>query len=171
MQTITQPSFGRISFHRLEEIPRAVLLDHMRDPRIAKHLPLLTGEWDLATVDGFVAAKAKCWDDDGLGHWAIHYDGEYAGWGGFQKEGRDWDFGLVLHPDHFSKGREIAAASFDWLARETTVNEVTFLLPLSRSPRALMRMGAQPTGIVEHAGVQFTRWAWQVGARQELHCK
>lgn len=161
---IPQPDSEKIGFHRLEDVPRAVLLDHMRNPRIARHLPLLTGVWDLSTVDGFVAAKAKSWDDDGLGHWAIKYDGAYAGWGGFQKEGADWDFGLVLHPDYFSKGREIAAVSLDWLARETSVKEVTFLLPLSRSPRALIRLGAQPTGIVDYGGAEFTRWAWQVGA-------
>ena len=52
-----------------------------------------------------VAAKEACWRRDGLGHWAILANGAYAGWGGFQKEGEDWDFGLVLSPGFFGLGQ------------------------------------------------------------------
>ena len=150
---------SKIDVGRLEQVDPSLLLAHFRDPRIGRHLPLLTDDWDLERIAGFVAAKAAYWDRDGLGHWAFWIDDAYAGWGGFQKEGDDWDFGLVLVPDHYSRGREIADFAFRWLVRETDIREVTFLLPETRSPRALTRLGARATGDVVHDGTRFTRWA------------
>ena len=49
----------------------------------------------MAAVTEFVAAKEECWDRDGLGHWAILSNNRYIGWGGFQKEGDEWNFGLA----------------------------------------------------------------------------
>ena len=86
----------QITFARLPEIAPDEIVAHMSDPRVGEHLPLLTSEWDQVAVAEFVAAKEQCWARDGLGHWAILVNGEYAGWGGFQKEGDEWDYGLVL---------------------------------------------------------------------------
>ena len=85
-----------LTFARLTAVSAAEILAHMTNPRVAEHMPLLTSEWDMNAVEDFVAAKEECWRRDGLGHWAILLDGEYVGWGGFQKEGDEWDFGLVL---------------------------------------------------------------------------
>lgn len=42
-----------------------------------------------------------CWARYGLGHWAFLAEGRHVGWGGFQREGDEWDFGLVLRPYAF----------------------------------------------------------------------
>ena len=55
----------------------------------------------------FVTKKEEYWVRDGLGHWAFLVDGTYVGWGGFQKDGDEWDFGLVLRPGSFGLGRRI----------------------------------------------------------------
>lgn len=112
----------------------------------------------MALVEKVIAAKEACWGRDGLGHWAILHDGEYAGWGGFQREGDDWDFGLVLRPAYFRHGKAIAIQAFEWARRHTSIEEVTFLLPLSRSERALQRLGARPMGTSEHADLPFRKW-------------
>ena len=88
-----------ITFTRLPKIEPREIAAHMSDPRVAKHMPLLTSEWDEAAVNDFAATKEECWRRDGLGHWAILLNGKYAGWGGFQKEGVEWDYGLVLKPE------------------------------------------------------------------------
>ena len=97
-----------ITFVRLSEVDADDILAHMSDPRVGEHLPLLKFAWDQEAVARFVAAKVAYWTRDGLGHWAFLVDGRYVGWGGFQKEGEEWEFGLVLKPNAFGLGRRIA---------------------------------------------------------------
>ncbi|WP_432676104.1 GNAT family N-acetyltransferase [Nioella aestuarii] len=97
-----------IRFLRLTEVSSEAILTHMRHPRLAEHMPLLTFEWTPDRVAEFVAAKEAMWQRDGLGHWAFAVGGDYVGWGGFQKEGDEWDLGLVLTPERFGLGLPIA---------------------------------------------------------------
>ena len=99
-----QQSTPQIRFLRLTEVALDEIVAHMNMPRVTDHMPLAEGEWDAEACAAFVAAKEACWRRDGLGHWAISSDGRYVGWGGFQKEGEEWDFGLVLRPDQFGLG-------------------------------------------------------------------
>ncbi|GAB4511370.1 MAG: hypothetical protein Tsb0019_06780 [Roseibium sp.] len=131
----------------------------MSDPRMAEHMPLLTEPWDLAVAERFVAAKEACWQRDGLGHWAILADGRYVGWGGFQKEGEEWDFGLVLRPDAFGLGVAITRQALEFARSDPRLDFITFLLPPSRrNLGALARMGAEFVGEVEHAGAIFRKY-------------
>lgn len=72
----------QITFARLTEIEPAEIAEQMSDPRVAEHMPLLTSDWDAKAAAEFVAHKEKTWARDGLGHWAILFDGRYVGWGG-----------------------------------------------------------------------------------------
>lgn len=149
----------QITFTRLTAIDPALIAAHMSDPRVARHMPLLTGPWTTETARAFVAAKEATWQRDGLGHWAILVDGAYAGWGGFQKEGEEWDFGLVLHPDHFGAGTAITRQALAFAHADPRLPEVTFLLPPSRrNLGALARMGARPEGEVLHDGATFLKF-------------
>jgi hypothetical protein len=148
-----------LHFVRLTEVPAADILGHMRDPRVAEHMPLLTMPWTEETVAAFVAAKDACWTRDGLGHWAFLADGTYVGWGGFQKEGDEWDFGLVLRPDHFGLGVKIAKKALDFARKDARIPYVTFLLPPSRRHLgALRRMGAQQVGDILYEGNRFLKF-------------
>lgn len=148
-----------ITFVRLPEIAPGEILAHMSDPRIAAHLPLMTFEWDEAAVRSFVAAKEECWRRDGLGHWAILDKGRYVGWGGFQREGHEWDFGLVLKPGAFGLGIPIARKCIGFAIADPRIPFVTFLLPPSRTKRrALVRLGARFTGPVDCQGTQFLKY-------------
>ena len=148
-----------ITFARLPEIAPEVIAAHMSDPRVAEHMPLLTFEWDLAAVSKFVAAKENRWRRDGLGHWAILLNGTYAGWGGFQKEGDEWDFGLVLHPETFGLGPRIFEKAIQFAAADERIPFVTFLLPPSRKNLgALKRIGATFVARVEHEGALFLKY-------------
>ncbi|MBB96040.1 MAG: GNAT family N-acetyltransferase [Rhodobacteraceae bacterium] len=148
-----------ITFARLTDIPLPTLVAHMSDPRIAAHLPLLTAPWDIATARAFVQAKEACWERDGLGHWAILADGHYVGWGGFQKEGDEWDFGLVLTGDAFGLGQAITARALDFARADPRIPYITFLLPPSRRHLgALRRLGAHPAGEATHGGETFLKF-------------
>ncbi|WP_420405877.1 GNAT family N-acetyltransferase [Nisaea sp.] len=134
----------------------------MSDPRMTQHMPLLTRSWDRETATAFVAAKEACWNRDGLGHWAILLDGAYAGWGGFQKEGEDWDFGLVLKPERFGLGPLIARKALDFARADRRIPYVTILLPPSRKHfGALTRLGAEFVGDVSHAGAGFLKFRFE----------
>jgi RimJ/RimL family protein N-acetyltransferase len=148
-----------ITFTRLGSVPLSTLVAHMSDPRMAEHMPLLTVQWDQAAAESFVAAKEACWRRDGLGHRAILKDGRYVGWGGFQKEGEEWDFGLVLVPDAFGLGTTITRKALALARADARIPFVTFLLPPSRrNLGALARLGARFVGEVDHGGQVFRKY-------------
>jgi RimJ/RimL family protein N-acetyltransferase len=149
----------RITFARLPEIPSDALIAHMSDPRVATHMPLLTFTWDHEAAARFVETKEECWRRDGLGHWAFLADGRYVGWGGFQKEGAEWDFGLVLKPDAFGLGVRITREALGFARADARIPFVTFLLPPSRrNVAALDRLGARFVGEIEHDGARFLKF-------------
>ncbi len=149
----------RLEFSRLDHVPLETLANHMSDPRMAEHMPLLTGPWDLETARAFVAAKEDRWRRDGLGHWAILSAGRYVGWGGFEKEGDAWEYGLVLTPNDFGLGVRITRKALAFAREDRRISEVTFLLPPSRRHLgALGRLGARFVGEVRHEGAIFRKF-------------
>jgi hypothetical protein len=131
----------------------------MSDPRLAEHMPLLTFKWNSDTVARFIATKEDYWRRDGLGHWAIFCDGRYVGWGGFQKEGDEWDFGLVLRPDSFGLGPHISRKAIAFARSDDRIPFITFLLPLSRrNLGALQRLRAEFIGEFEYDCAQFRKF-------------
>lgn len=155
-----QVTTSDLRFVRLTEIAPAVIVDHMSDPRMAEHMPLLAGmTWSEATARAFVAAKEACWQRDGLGHWAFLHNGAYVGWGGFQREGAEWDFGLVLTPGSFGIGPRIAQKALAYARSDARIPYVTFLLPPSRRHlRPLERLGAEAVGEVSYEGHTFLKF-------------
>lgn len=148
-----------VTFTRLQDIPPDVIISHMSDPRIAVHMPLLAFEWDQDVVAEFIAKKEDCWRRDGLGHWAILCNGRYVGWGGFQKEGDEWDYGLVLKPESFGLGIRITKKAIEFAVADDRIPFVTFLLPPSRkNRRALERMGASFVNEVKYEGETFLKF-------------
>ncbi|MEO1679236.1 MAG: GNAT family N-acetyltransferase [Pseudomonadota bacterium] len=148
-----------ITFARLSEIEPAEIAAHMSDPRVAEHMPLLTFDWDAKAAAKFIAEKEERWARDGLGHWAFLSKGQYVGWGGFQKEGDEWDFGLVLRPDAFGLGTRISRMALDFAIADDRVAYVTFLLPPSRKNlRALKRLGARHVGEITYDGLRFLKF-------------
>jgi hypothetical protein len=106
-----------------------------------------------------MAAKKAYWQRDGLGHWAIFYDGTYVGWGGFQKEGEDWDYGLVLRRECFGLGMAITRKALDFARSDPRIPSVTFLLPPSRTKlAALRRIGAAFEKSINYQNETFMRF-------------
>jgi len=131
----------------------------MSDERVAEHMPLLNFKWDEKKLVEFVTVKEKCWHRDGLGHWAILCDDIYIGWGGFQKEGDEWDFGLVLKPGNFGLGARITKKAIEFAVADERIPFVTFLLPPSRTKlRGLTRLGAKFVNEVTYGGEIFLKY-------------
>ncbi|QBR37533.1 GNAT family N-acetyltransferase [Leisingera sp. NJS201] len=148
-----------VRFARLTGIAPLEIARHMSDPRMAEHMPLLTGAWDEETARDFVTAKENCWQRDGLGHWAFVQKGQYLGWGGFQKEANEWDFGLVLRPGCFGLGPAIARQALAFARRDPRIPHVTFPLPPTRRHlRPLARLGAVQTEEVLYEGQRFLKF-------------
>lgn len=147
------------TFARLPVISPDEIIAHMSDPRVAEHMPLLTFKWDHDAVTKFVAAKEERWRRDGLGHWAILCNDNYVGWGGFQKEGDEWDYGLVLRPESFGLGTLISKKAIEFAMADNRIPFVTFLLPPSRrNLGALARLGAKFVDEIEHHGAKFLKY-------------
>lgn len=148
-----------ITFSRLTEVAPSDIAAHMSDPRVAEHMPLLNGAWNTETATKFVKMKEEYWARDGLGHWAFLVDGQYVGWGGFQKEGDEWDFGLVLRPLSFGLGRQISKKALEFATADDRIPFVTFLLPPSRKNLgALRRLGAKHIDDVDYDGAKFMKF-------------
>mgnify|MGYP002335727567 CR=1 FL=1 len=149
-------------FEDLQAVPREVLAAQMADARVAEHLPLLDGAFD---VEAFLKVKAQRWADDGLGHWAIWQGDVFLGWGGFEKEEDVWDFGLVLTPEAFGQGLAIRRQALEFARSDARIETVQFLLaPTRRSVKALARMGAKEEGEVRYGGQTFRRFLLDVSA-------
>lgn len=158
----TQPH--EITFSRLPTISPGTILAHMSDPRVSRHLPLQTFAWDRAAVADFVAAKEERWRRDGLGHWAILCGGTYVGWGGFQNEDGEWDYGLVLQAGSFGLGTRITRKALAFARADERIPYVTLLLPPSRTRlRALSRLGADFACEVDHNGARFLKFRLETG--------
>lgn len=148
-----------ITFARLPKIEPNKIIAHMSDPRVAQHMPLLTFKWDEAAVTKFVATKEEYWSRDGLGHWAILLNNIYVGWGGFQKEEDEWDYGLVLKPEFFGLGTRISRKAIEFAFADKRIPFVTFLLPPSRKNLgALERLGAKFIDEIEYDGSTFLKF-------------
>lgn len=150
---------GQITFGRLRDVSPCEIISHMSDPSIARHLPLLREPWNEEVLAQFIAVKEACWRRDGLGHWAIFRSGTYVGWGGFQKEVDEWDFGLVLTREAFGLGARIARQALAFARSDSRIPFVTFLLPPSRPHiGGLARLGAQHVGNITYDGATFLKF-------------
>ncbi|MGB0967895.1 MAG: GNAT family N-acetyltransferase [Halocynthiibacter sp.] len=156
---MTDTKTDMISFVRLTEVPEDAILQQMNDPRVSQDMPLLKTLWDISTVRLFVRAKEAMWKKDGLGHWAILHKAQYIGWGGFQKEGNEWDFGLVLTHSGFGHGFKIWRKAMEFAKHDKRIPYITFLLPPSRrNIGAVTRCGAVQTGEITYDGSQFLKF-------------
>ncbi|MEP3333446.1 hypothetical protein [Sedimentitalea sp.] len=98
------------------------------------------------------------------GHWAFlhkgdYHKGDYVGWGGFQKEGEEWDLGLVLVPEHFGLGPRIMQKAPAFARADARIPHATFMLPPSRNNLgALARLGATRVSDAIHDGKRFLKF-------------
>ena len=146
-------------------MPLAAVVDLINEPRNARHMPL-AGTFTEEAAAEWVSAKDGQWESNGYGPWAVLVDGEFAGWGGFQREENGADFALVLSPRHWGQGRAITKAALDRGFGELGLDEVIIALPYTRNPdRVVARFGFTPDGEVTYDGAPFrqyrlTRDAW-----------
>ncbi len=157
---------GDLRFLRLGEVAIDQIITQMSDAAVVAHMPLAKRVWDDDFAREFVRAKEACWSRDGLGHWAIYLAETYVGWGGFQKEGPDWDFGLVLRPEFFGLGQRITTKAIEFARSDPRIPYVTFLLPPTRKKlAALGRIGVERMEDVEMDGVRFMKFRLQTCAQ------
>lgn len=148
-----------IRLSRLAEVSTEDVLDLLNDPGIARHMPLAGDRFDEAAARQWADGKDAQWQQNGYGPWAVIVGDEFAGWSGFQKEGQDADFAMVLKPRFWGLGREIyvraVGQGFDALGFESIV--VT-LPPTRKVARVLGRLGFHRDGETEHWGRRFLRF-------------
>ncbi len=160
-----------IEFLPLSAIPAAQWIVLLNDHDVHRHMPLAGENWDETRAAEWAASKDAQWQENGYGPWGICIDGDFAGWGGFQKEDADVDFGLVLLPGFWGHGKALHDACLAKGFGELGFDSITILLPPSRVRlKSLSRRGYQPDGEIEYAGHRFLKFrlrrdAWP-GARQ-----
>jgi hypothetical protein len=148
-----------LTLHRFTEIVPADWLTLLNDKDVHRHMPLAGDDsWTEPMAAEWAAGKDAQWVANGYGPWALRLGGVFAGWGGFQKEGDEADFGLVLLPAFWGRGVRIF---HDLMVRgrELPLDPVSILLPPSRVRlKGLARLGFEPAGEVYYDGHRFLKF-------------
>jgi [ribosomal protein S5]-alanine N-acetyltransferase len=135
----------RIDFGRLTEVSVADVRDLLNEPRNHRHMPL-AGDFSLADTVRWVRDKDAQWDQHGYGPEAVHVDGAFAGWGGFQREDAGADLSLVIAPRYRGLGAAVARRFLDRGFTDLGLDEVVVALPFSRREQAITSgHGSGPT--------------------------
>lgn len=143
----------------LLEIELGEIVVYMFDVCVVEYMLLLIFEWDVVVVVKFVVQKEVCWVCDGLGYWVFLVDGYYVGWGGFQKEGDEWDYGLVLWLDVFGFGVYILKKVLVFVVVDVCILFVIFfLLLLCKNLGVFKWFGVIFVGEIEYDGVIFLKF-------------
>jgi RimJ/RimL family protein N-acetyltransferase len=148
-----------LSFHRFTEISPALWLTLLNSHDVHRHMPLAGDDWTEQRALEWAESKDAQWAENGYGPWALKVDGVFAGWGGFQKEGPDADFGLVLLPEFWGQGQMMHMAMIEKAFGELALPSITILLPPSRvRMKGLKRLGYVPDGEIEYDGHRFLKF-------------
>ncbi len=130
----------------------------LNEPRNTRHMPLST-PFTVESAHEWVHGKDGQWEQNGYGPLAVMVDGDFAGWGGFQREPNGADFALVLVPRHWGHGAAITRAVLKRGFTELGLSDALIALPYSGRPdRAVARLGSLPDGEVSDDGVAFRRY-------------
>lgn len=149
-----------LTVHRLSEIAADDWLLLLNHPEVRRHMPL-SGDsaWTVQQAADWAAGKDQQWIDNGYGPWALKLDGTLVGWGGFQKEGEDADFALVMLPEFWGHGPEIARELISRGRRELPLGPISILLAPSRTRmKGLKRLGLVPDGECDYDGHRFLKF-------------
>jgi ribosomal-protein-alanine N-acetyltransferase len=119
----------------------------------------LAGTLDAEQTADWARAKDSQWDANGYGPWALLINGQFAGWGGFEREEDAADFALVLLPRYWGHGAQITRLALQRGFDELGIEEVTIALPYTCSPeKVLARFGFIPNGEVSYGDTTFRRY-------------
>lgn len=148
-----------IEFVHLSDLAPTDIVELHNDSKVLRHLPLADGAFDVLQCQQWIEDKEAQWQANGYGPWGILINGEFAGWGGLQKEKGEADLGLVLSPDYWGYGKRICKMIIEIAFEEMNLASITALLPLSRSrTNGMLRLGFQPDGQVVVSGSIFYRF-------------
>ena len=146
------------SFHPFSDIPTAQWWALLHHPEVVRHMPLSDARWDEAAVAEWARGKDAQWEANAYGPHAIRIDGQFAGWGGFQQEGDEAEFALVLLPEFWGQGVRLFRHFMRGRAA-LGIGVVCVLLPPSRQRlRGLRRLGLARAGEVDCGGQRFLRF-------------
>ncbi|BBV07951.1 TPA: N-acetyltransferase [Providencia stuartii] len=148
-----------IQLQRLSQINCHDIIALNTHPLVLAHMPLGDNQFDETFCKEWVKQKEQHWQTHGFGVWALTFDGVFGGWGGFQDENGDADLALVLHPDYWGYGKNIAKKIVEQAAAQLSLTSITIHLPLSRKKLgAIRRYGFIEEGEVDFDGVAFKRF-------------
>lgn len=148
-----------IEFKRLSDVKKSDIIKLMNHPKVRLHMPLAKGPFDDAAYDTFIAAKEDLWKNHRYGPWAFYADGHFIGWGGLQYEEGDADLALVLHPEHWGRGKAVYDLIIERAFGAMGFESITALLPPSRTRLNVMhRLGFKRDGELEIDGERFYRF-------------
>ncbi|WP_454694522.1 GNAT family N-acetyltransferase [Achromobacter aegrifaciens] len=147
-----------LSLHRFCDVPVEDWLELLNNPAVIRHMPLTHGNWTARAASDWVKGKDRQWLDHGYGPWSIRIGGQFAGWGGFQREGEEADLALVLLPAYWGQGARIFRHLMS-LRAELGIGPVSILLPPSRSRfKGLARLGFVFAGELTYEGQRFLKF-------------
>lgn len=148
-----------IQYRYLHEVDPQDIIALMNLPQVRKLMPLTFDNFNEQDCNKFVTAKQQLWEEHGYGPWAFVVNGEFAGWGGLQPEDGKADLALVLHPNYWGIGKQLANDIIKKAFTEMNLECVTVLFPPTRTRiKGLLQLGFVQTDELDIDGKTFIRF-------------
>lgn len=148
-----------LKIKRLTEVENTEIIELMNNDLVRKQMPLFSGNFDRSICEKFIASKELLWTEHGYGPWAFIINDEFAGWGGLQPENGEADLALVLHPNHWGKGKILYKEIIKRAFGEMELKSVTVLFPPSRTRvQGLLRLGFKKEAELKINGTEFIKY-------------
>lgn len=157
-----------IEYAQLQDVNPADIIALMNEPLVRRQMPLTFDHFNEQDCENFVRAKQLLWQKQGYGPWAFVVNGEFAGWGGLQPEHGVPDLALVLHPNYWGIGKQLAVDIIEKAFNEMGFDNVTVLFPPTRTRvKGLLKLGFTQEDELDIDGKTFIRYAlskthWQL---------
>lgn len=149
-----------IEYVQLQDVNPSDIIALMNNLLVRKQMPLTFDDFNEQDCENFVKAKQQLWQEQGYGPWAFLVDGQFAGWGGLQPENGIPDLALVLHPNYWGIGKQLAQEIVDKAFNEMDVEKVSVLFPPTRTRvKGLLKLGFTQEDELEVDGKTYIRYA------------
>lgn len=132
----------KIEFKPISAISSSVFIELMRHPLVKRQMPLVPDIVDETLYQQFIDSKELMWSQYGYGPFTFWSGEKCIGWGGVQPENGEADLALVLHPNHWGKGKIIYQEIVHRAFHEMGLDTLTILFPPTRTRvKGILRLG------------------------------
>ncbi|MFM7140070.1 MAG: hypothetical protein ACKOXS_07240 [Actinomycetes bacterium] len=121
-----------LHFKSLNEPSISEWLELFNDQKVKKHMPLADFSVDEDWIQSWIAKKLDSSKETPFEISSIWVEDKFAGWGGIQADGENFEVAIVLRPQYWGFGLEIYCNYINEYKNSGLANPLLVYLPLTR---------------------------------------